>query len=108
MKARTTTSLGVALILALASAGAAQSTLVADGRAAVNRGDLAAAERLVASARVSSSVAPETLEASSWLARGALAAHDFGKADRYARETEKQVLGVLKTRPLDADKHLPI
>src|SRR5690242_9922197 len=100
MKARTTTTLGVVLALALVSAGAAQTSLVADVRAAVNRGDLAAAERLVAGARAGNTPGAETLEALSWLARGALAAHDLGKADRYARDTETQVLGMLKTRPL--------
>src|SRR5438105_12702382 len=100
-----TTTPGVVLGLALALDSVAQNTLVADVRAAINLGDLPAAERLVANARAGSSVAPETLEALSWLARGALASHDLGKADRYARETESGVLSVLKTRPLDADKH---
>src|SRR5690349_18117123 len=107
MKFRTARLALLSTILVTAFA-VAQSTLVSDVRAAINRGDFAAAEQLVAAARAQNSGSPEVLEGLSWLARGALAAGDTTKADHYARDTESRVVELLKARPLDADKHLPI
>ena len=53
-------------------------------------------------------VTPETLEALSWQARDALAAKQLDQADKYAGQTLAQAVAQLKTRPLDAEPHLPI
>jgi len=76
-------------------------------RAAISRGDLAAAEALVEKFRTDAGNTPEALEASSWLGRGALAAEDFARATRYAEQTEALALDALKSRALDAEPHLP-
>jgi thiol-disulfide isomerase/thioredoxin len=81
-------------------------TLVRDVRAALNRNDLAAAESLVGTYRSQSGDTSEALAALSWLGRGALAVHDYDKADRYSRETEKLTLAKLKTQTLSGDPNL--
>jgi thiol-disulfide isomerase/thioredoxin len=81
-------------------------TLVRDVRAALNRNDLPAAESLVGTYRAESGNTSEALAALSWLGRGALAAHDYDKADRYSRETEKLTLAALKTQTLAGDPNL--
>jgi len=51
--------------------------------------------------------APEALAARSWEARSALSARHFDDADRIAEEVRAHCLVHLKTRKVDADKHLP-
>jgi thiol-disulfide isomerase/thioredoxin len=87
-------------------AGAAWGGIVSDVRVALNRHDLKAAERQVAAFRKQNGSTPEALEALSWLGRGALEEGRREEAERYAGETRKLVLEQLKTRRLDADKHL--
>jgi thiol-disulfide isomerase/thioredoxin len=82
--------------------------VVTDVRKALGNGDLAMADALVAQYRALHGDAPETLEAMSWLGRGALAAKQLDKAEAYARQTQKLVLQQLNKRPLDAEPHLPI
>src|SRR3954463_36192 len=81
-------------------------TLVRDVRAALTRNDLAAADALVSTYRAGSGTTSEALAALSWLGRGALAAHDYDRADRWARETEKLTLEKLKTQTLASDANL--
>jgi thiol-disulfide isomerase/thioredoxin len=83
-------------------------TIVADVRKAATSGDFATAEKLVREFRESAGTTPESIEAYSWLARGALAAKKYDEALRYAAETEKQVLKKTGAATLDRDKHLPI
>lgn len=78
----------------------AQSTLVADVRAAIARNDFRAAEALVETARENGRLTPVGLEAQSWLGRGALAAGRLEEALDYAVETHTLVLEMLKSRPL--------
>jgi len=92
----------IVLIPALASA----QTLVRDVRAALTRNDLAAAEALVTTYRAASGTNSEALAGLSWLGRGALTAKDYGRADRYARETETLTLEKLKTQTLASDPNL--
>jgi thiol-disulfide isomerase/thioredoxin len=87
---------------------AACAGIVSDVRAAVAKHDLASASRQVAEFRRTHGTTPEAIEAVSWLARGALAEKQFGQAASYAGEARTLVLAQLKTRPLDADKHLPL
>jgi thiol-disulfide isomerase/thioredoxin len=103
-------SLAAAALALLAAVTSAQTapTVVADARAAIGRGDLPAAEAIVAAYRAGAGDTPEALEALSWLGRAALAAGDLAKADQYAEQTETLALQSLRTRRLDADAHLPI
>jgi len=97
----------LAFLLIMAAAAPA-ADLVREVRAAIGRGDLARAEKLVAEFRAREGVTPETLEGLSWLGRGALAAGDLETAGRYAAEVRELALEMLKSRPLDAEKRLPI
>ncbi len=83
-------------------------TIVGDVRKAATAGDLAAGEKLVREYRASSGATNESIEAYSWLARGALANKKYEDAVRYAAETEKQVLAKANASTLDNDRHLPI
>src|SRR6187399_248765 len=87
-------------------APASAQTLVRDVRAAIGRNDLAAADALVSTYRAQSGTTSEALAGLSWLGRGALAAKDYDRADRYARETEKLTLEKLKTQTLASDYNL--
>jgi thiol-disulfide isomerase/thioredoxin len=51
---------------------------------------------------------PELAGALSWLARGALDAKSYDRADAWATETRKVSDGLLRQRKLDADPYLPI
>ena len=95
------------VLVAILPVRAEGPTIVADVRAAIGRGDIAAAEALVEKFRAEVGDTPEALEASSWLGRGALAAGDYAKAARYAERTEKLALGALKGRALNREPHLP-
>lgn len=83
-------------------------TIVGDVRQAATSGNLAAGEKLVRDFRQASGNTPESIEAYSWLARGALAAKKYDEALRYANETEKQVLAKANAGTLDTEKHLPV
>jgi thiol-disulfide isomerase/thioredoxin len=104
---RALTALGVAFVLASGTA-IAQTTIVADVRAAIARSDLKAADALVARFRQDQGTTAEALEALSWVGRGALAAGDNAGAVRYAQETRRLAVAMLATRALDADRHLPV
>jgi len=70
---RPLTTLGrCGLALLVASAAVAQTSVVADVRAAIGRNDLAAATALVRTFRADRGTTPEALEALSWVARGTL------------------------------------
>ncbi len=86
----------------------ATAGVIQDVRSALARNDFAAARKAVADYRAEHGVTAEMLEALSWLGRGALAAARYQEADEYAEETRRLALELLKTRPLDQDRHLPI
>ena len=95
----------------LACAGmlaAAGPQIVAEVRAAIARQDLPAAERLVESYRKANGSTPQTAAALSWLGRGALAAQQFDRAERYAGEARQMALELLRNRALDAEPNLGI
>ncbi|MFN3325400.1 MAG: TlpA family protein disulfide reductase [Bryobacteraceae bacterium] len=96
------------LSVALAATPAAAQSLVAEVRAALDQDDFPRAERLVEKSRQEGGITPLLLEAHSWLGRGALAAKDYDRADRFARETYRLSLDQLKSRKLDDERHLPI
>jgi thiol-disulfide isomerase/thioredoxin len=88
--------------------GMAWADIVADVRGAIARGDFAGAEKRLEAYRAEKGVAPEMLEALSWLGRGALGAKRAEKAEAYAIETFRLAVELLKTRKLDAERRLPI
>ena len=67
------------------STARAQTTIVADVRAAIGRNDLKGADDLLTKFRQAQGTTPEALEALSWLGRGALAAGDNDRAVRYSQ-----------------------
>src|SRR5579863_7776891 len=96
------------LIPAFLIAVAGYATLVTDVVTAINQNNFALGDALLGRYRAQLGVTPEYLEALSWMGRGALAAHQLDKAGAYAKETETLSLQQLKTRPLDAEPHLPL
>ncbi len=86
----------------------ASQSIISEVRAAVARNDFAAGEAAINRYRNTRGVTPEMLEALSWLGRGALAAKQRDRAEEYARRTQELSLEELKSRPLDAESHLPI
>ncbi|MBM3775227.1 MAG: TlpA family protein disulfide reductase [Acidobacteria bacterium] len=86
----------------------ASGSIIPDVRSALAQKDFALAEKHLAEHRAARGITPELLEAHSWLGRGALAARNFDQAERYAAETRGLALDQLKTRGLDAERHLPI
>jgi thiol-disulfide isomerase/thioredoxin len=95
-------------MLATSLACAAAGAIVADVRSAIARDDFGGGERLIAEYRQRAGVTPEMIEALSWLGRGSLAAKKLDQAERYAAETRKLALDLLKTRKLDDERRLPI
>ena len=91
------------MLTTLAGAG-----LVDDTRAAIARGDLALAERIVGQQRVvNGRPTPELAQAVSWLARGALSAKSYDRADAYASEARKMAVAAAGARAIDGDPWLP-
>jgi thiol-disulfide isomerase/thioredoxin len=82
--------------------------IVEDVRTALARDNFSTADSFLNSYRTKNGVTPEYLEAYSWMARGALSAHDYDHAAAYAKETNTLALEQLKQRPLDAEPHLPL
>lgn len=96
-------SLAVLLLLTtLASAG-----VVEDVRGALAQGRLASAEAELTAYRGRNGITAEYIDAESWMARAAFLSGNYGQAAEYARETKALAQDQLKTRPLDAEPHLP-
>jgi thiol-disulfide isomerase/thioredoxin len=84
----------------------AQTTIVADVRAAIAKNDLKGADELLAKFRLANGTTPEALAALSWLGRGALASGDNEGAVRYSQETRRLVIAMLPARPLSTNPPL--
>lgn len=82
--------------------------VIAEVRAAIAANDFALADKVLSSYRATQGVTPEMLEAQSWIGRGALAAKDLDRAERYARQTYQLATAQLKGRTLDQERYLPI
>lgn len=95
-------------LLAFLAVAPAWGQLVRQVRAAANARDFASGEQLIESYRRTNGVTPEMILALSWLGRGAQAAQQWDKAEKYAAETRELALAELKKRPLDADEELPL
>ena len=97
-----------AAVLALALAAAATAQLIPEVRKLAGAGDFAAAEKRIETARPAGGWTPETLLAHSWLGRSAQAAKQWDKAEKYAAETRRLALEMLKGRQLDDEPNLPL
>jgi thiol-disulfide isomerase/thioredoxin len=82
-------------------------SLVNDVRGLIAQHDFAAAERAARTYQAQAGATSELAAALSWLARGALDARRFDEAERYAAETRKLALDLLRTHKLDGDRWLP-
>ncbi|MBY0503921.1 MAG: TlpA family protein disulfide reductase [Bryobacteraceae bacterium] len=82
--------------------------VVAEVKALAQGGDFAGAEKMAAAFKASQGANGEYLEAYSWLGRAALAAKKYDQALTYAGKTREMALALLKSRPVDAEPHLPI
>ncbi len=98
----------IAAALVVLAASPAWGQLVRQARAAANAGEFARGEQLVEVYRRERGVTAEMILALSWLGRGAQAAQEWDRAEKYAAETRELALAELKKRPLDADEALPL
>lgn len=98
----------VTALSALAGLSAQVPAIIGEVRAAIAASDFARADETLASHRSANGVTPEMLEALSWMARGALAAKDLDRAEKYAREAYQLSTARLKSRPLDQEPRLPL
>jgi cytochrome c biogenesis protein CcmG/thiol:disulfide interchange protein DsbE len=83
------------------------ASLVNDVRTLIAQHNAAAAEQTVRAAQMRGAGAPEVAASLSWLARAALDARQYDRADRFASETRNIADPLLATRPLDSDPWLP-
>jgi cytochrome c biogenesis protein CcmG/thiol:disulfide interchange protein DsbE len=90
------------------AAGPAWGQIVRQARAAAGAGEFARGEQLIAEYRQARGVTAEMILALSWLGRGAQAAKDWDRAERYAQQTRELALAELQKRALDADEELPL
>jgi len=97
-----------AVAVLLLAAAASWAGLVDQVNGLVVTGNLSTAERLVRAAQAQLGGTPEVAAALSWVARGALSAREFAKADAYATESRTTALKALGIRRLDSDPYLPI
>jgi thiol-disulfide isomerase/thioredoxin len=82
--------------------------IIDDVRISLAQNNFSAAESELNSYRSGRGVTPEYLEAYSWMARAALDQGQYDQAAAYAKQTKILAIEQLKTRPLDAEPHLPI
>ncbi len=109
MRTRIVTTIATVAAIALSLVlNAAPAGIIPDVRAAIAQGDFARGEALLAAYEREHGITPESLEALSWLGRGALAKNDLDRAEKYAADTYKRSVAALKQRPMDAEPHLPI
>jgi len=82
--------------------------IIDDVRDSSTKNDFTQAKATLDKYKSQHGVTPEYLEASSWMARDALALKQLDMAETYARETERLSRQQLYNRKLDAEPHLPI
>jgi thiol-disulfide isomerase/thioredoxin len=96
----------IAIIFALITS--AWAGIVEDVRGALSQNSFQTADSELKQYQAQNGVTPEYIEASSWMARAALNAHNYDQAAAYAKESKALALEQLKSRPLDSEPHLPI
>ena len=97
-----------AFLIVLALNVSAWAGIIEDVRLSLSQNNFSAAETELNSYRSARGVTPEYLEAYSWLARAAFGAGQYDQALAYAKQTKALTAEQLKTRPLDAEPHLPM
>ncbi|HTS34671.1 MAG TPA: TlpA family protein disulfide reductase [Candidatus Solibacter sp.] len=95
-------------LFSLALTASSWGQIVDNVRIALSQNNFSAAESALNSYRNQRGVDGEYLDAYSWMARAALDNREYDKADAYAKQTKSLALDLLKTRPLDAEPHLPL
>lgn len=98
----------LALVLLLAAPVAAQTDIILETRTAVAEGDFAQAEAIARAGLAAASGDPRSLEALSWVARGALAADNLNLALTIARDTRRLTEEALAGRSPNVDQNLEI
>lgn len=83
------------------------ASLINDVRELAANHNLTAAEQQIRTYRAQKGATPEYADALSWLARAALDARNYDRADAWAAESRKASDALLRTRKLDADPYLP-
>jgi thiol-disulfide isomerase/thioredoxin len=96
------------LLVSVLLTASAWAGIVDDVRIALAQGSFSGAESALTAYRNQQGATAEYLEAYSWMARAALDQRQYQQAAAYARQTKTQALELVKTRPLDAEPHLPI
>lgn len=96
-------SLVLTTLIASAWAG-----IVENVRTALEQNNFPAAQSELDAYRSARGVTGEYVEAYSWLARAALEQRQYDQAVRYARQTKQLAVEQLKSRPLDAEPHMPL
>lgn len=98
--------LAVATFSSPAAAQVAPATdVISEVRAAIAASDLDRADAVFAKRRVELGQRPDVIEALSWLGRGALAAGQLDRANRYAGQAQQMAVASLGNRAL-VDEHL--
>ncbi len=92
----------------MAAASTASPAIIQDVRESLARDDLPGAEARLQAYRKQNGDTPESLEALSWLSRGALAAKAYDAAESYARQAYDLSVRQLHGRALDSDRYLPV
>lgn len=96
------------LVLFLLAGSAAYAGIVENVRVALMQNNFAAAESELNSYRSQRGTDPAYLEAYSWLSRAEFDSGQYDQAADTAKQIKALALEQLKTRPLDAEPHLPM
>ena len=96
--------------LFLLAVAATAGDLIPDVRAALAQRQMPGAQQMIDAYRKQRGVTPEMIEATSWMARAAVAQKQYDEADRRAKETLQLATAQLARQfgRLDAEPHLPI
>jgi thiol-disulfide isomerase/thioredoxin len=84
------------------------ANIIAEVRGLIAKDDFSNAEKTLREFIANRGTTPDSLEALSWLGRGALAKQNLDEANRFADETYALCLQALKTRQMDDEPRLPI
>lgn len=95
-------------LLLVAAAFSQNADLVTEVRAVAGQGNFAKAGESIQAFEKAHGRTPESILATSWIGRAALAQKKYDDADRYAAEAYDRVQKALKTRKLDQEPKLPL
>ncbi|MBV9397589.1 MAG: TlpA family protein disulfide reductase [Bryobacterales bacterium] len=98
----------LAFVAAAALSAEAESAIMQDLAGHLNNNDFAGAANVVANYRRVRGVAPDLLEAMSWMGRAELARKNVPGAEKYAQETYRLSVAETKKHPLGKDPNAPL